>query len=118
MSNIPNQYHVYIKKPKKYNEAFFTASCKNVNDAGKILSPNTFRVYLWFLQNCSDYHFDLYAKQVMKDLEISQSSYERAIRELKKENFLIYSRTLGCNYEYNFYETPQATVSTDKPSKT
>lgn len=42
----------------------------------------------------------------MADLEFSRSSYERAIRELKKEKFLVYVKTIGINYQYNFYECP------------
>lgn len=107
---VANQYHVYIKKPATYSETFFTASVQNVNQAGKVLSPNSFRVYLWFLQNQSGYHFDLYAKKVMADLEISQSSYDRAIRELKKEGYLVYKEKKNCNYIYEFYDSPQTSI--------
>lgn len=102
MSNIANQFQISIKKE---NSNFFS-NYKAINYAGKVLSPNSFKLYLWFLQYHHNYNFDLFPKKAMADLEFSRSSYERAIRELKKEKFLVYVKTIGINYQYNFYEYP------------
>lgn len=106
MSKIPNQFHIYIKKPKKYDSAFYTGNCENTNEAYRTLTKSGFGLYMWFLQNQSDYDFYLFSVKAQKDLGFSARTYDSAIKELKDKKYLVCQGMEGFHPVYYFYDTP------------
>lgn len=105
--SVANQYKVIIKKPPTYKDNFYVGNCKNTNEAYKRLTKSGFGLYMWFLQNQSGYQFDLYSVKVEKDLGMSSRTYDRAISDLKENNYLIYKEKINNRLIYEFYDTPQ-----------
>ena len=106
VSNIPNQYHLYIKKPEKYDTAFYIGNRENTNEAFRVLSKSGFGLYMWLLENQANYDFDLFSTKVQKDLGFCARTYDNAVAELKKNNYLVYQGKEGVNLIYYFYDKP------------
>lgn len=108
MGNIANQYRIVIRKPEHYGDAFFVANRANTNEAFKNLTKSGFGLYIWFLQNKSNYSFDLYSVKVQKDIGISARTYDNAVRELKEKKYLVYQgKDAQGRLTYYFYDAPQ-----------
>ena len=87
MGKIPNQYHLYIKKPEKYTTPFYVGNCENTNEAFRKLTKSGFGLYMWFLQNQANYDFELFSVKVQKDLGFCAKTYDNAIADLKKNGY-------------------------------
>ena len=57
--------------------------------AHKDLSPSGFALYLYFAENANNWHEVLFKVKVMEELEISEATYKRAIKDLKEHKYLI-----------------------------
>lgn len=106
MGKIPNQYHLYIKKPEKYTTPFYVGNCENTNEAFRKLTKSGFGLYMWFLQNQANYDFELFSVKVQKDLGFCAKTYDNAIADLKKNGYLVYQDKEGFNLIYYFYDRP------------
>lgn len=106
MINNPNQFQVITGKSPSYaNGVLFSKYDIAANRyARKILSAGGYKVYQYFVDNQANYIFMLCPAHVQEICDISKSTYERAIRELRDKEFLVYKT--GKGKQLIFYEWP------------
>lgn len=101
----PNQKVIEVKKEKSNKEnkyAIFNMTA--LKYAMKVLSPNAFVLWSYINKNQNGYVFALSPKDALDWGIGSKSSYDRAVKELEKEKFLV---KINDDQYYNFYEIPE-----------
>ena len=106
---VPNQLRVAIQKPTRYDpskELFFSASQPALYQAMCDLSHSGLKLYLYFTTQKPSYKLELSCAAVKDKTGLSDSSYHRAVNELKDKGYLV--RLKPDTFEYVFYESPVA----------
>lgn len=99
---VPNQK---VVKVKHYlcdgTHLYAMCNLKSNKKALQELSPNTYKLYMYFSLNQDDYTFALSCQAVCNATGMSDSTYKKAVRELVDKGYLVKSKTKGL---YIFYE--------------
>lgn len=101
MFTYPNQKILHINKPA-YTENFLTIGIDEWAKASKLLSPNTFKLYLYASGNKDSFDLALSRQAVMNLLGISKDSYIRGVKELLDKGYLVPKQ----GNIYDFYTSP------------
>lgn len=88
MTTYPNQKIIHIQK-KKVVKDFLQIGNSEWKKAYKDLKASTFGLYLYLASNADGYDLALSQKAIEEDIGISESSYKRAVKELKEKNYLV-----------------------------
>lgn len=100
---VPNQRVVETMKAEcngRCKENYFTeCNLNSLRKALKELSPNAFKLYMYFAKNQDGYTFALSRADVMNATNISASTYTRAINEMMEKGYLVQSK--GRFYEFH-----------------
>lgn len=104
----PNQKVAVIKK-EKLTENYLSIHNPTWQAAFRDLTGATFGVYLQLMANADEFPFAIGSKQGIKQLGISERTFQKAINILIEKGYLV---QVGGNV-YEAYETPQL-----KPEKT
>lgn len=105
MVRYPNQKVIEVRKQNSNKENKYAIfNMKALKYAMKTLSPNAFVLWSYINKNQNGYEFALSPIDALDWGIGSKSSYDRAVKELEKEKFLV--KINDDNY-YNFYELPQ-----------
>lgn len=103
MTTYPNQKLVTVHK-KQYTQDFMQVAKAEWMPAFADLKRGTFGVYLYMCGNMNNYRFGLSSVALQNALGISDSTYRRAIKELKEKGYLVHSAN---GKSWDFYPTPQ-----------
>lgn len=99
---VPNQKVVKVKHDLRDKAHLYTmCNLKSNKKALQELSPNTYKLYMYFSLNQDDYTFALSCQAVCNATGMSDSTYKKAVRELIDKEYLVKSKTKGL---YIFYE--------------
>lgn len=93
MHDICNENHIYTQCNVKSNKR-----------AIKELSPNAYKLYMYFALNHHEYTFALSSVDVQNTTGMSDTTYKKCVRELIEKEYLVKSKTKGL---YIFYEGTQ-----------
>lgn len=76
---------------------------EDIFSAYKKLTKSGFGLYIWLLEkNLTAKTLFLSSKEVEKDLGFCPKTYDNAISDLKKNNYLIFVKKINKNFEYIF----------------
>jgi len=114
MSSVANQSIVTIHKPR-YKENFLQVAIDEWEEAFIKLPRISFGLYLYLCGNQDGFPLALSSADVQKRLNISDSSYRRAVEDLKVSGYLIERN--GNPRTLDFYTTPQPTTYVKKDRK-
>ena len=114
-NSFPNQRHTTIHKPQ-YKENFLQVSIDEWQQAFiKLPAKSSFGLYLYLCGNQDSFNLWLSSADVQHALDISDSSYRRAVEDLLGEGYLIMRN--GNPHTLDFYTTPQPTTYVKKERK-
>ena len=111
MLKYNNQKAIVVNKEnsnKKNKYAIFNMI--SLKTAMKELSPNAFVLWAYMNKNQNGYQFALSPKDALEWGVGSKSSYDRAVKELKKKKYLV--ETNQKDY-YIFYELPKCYIQSE-----
>ena len=104
-NTVPNQKVIKIQKEKidKDKGNFAMIDSDALQNAMIDLDGNTFKLWMYFSKNRDGHTFALSKVDAIKWGIGSKSSYDRAVRKLIEEGYLIKTSS----NHYDFYEVPQ-----------
>ena len=102
MKSYPNQRKVTIHKPK-YDGNFLQVSKAEWMAAYQHLNQGEFGLYLYLCGNQDNYEFYLSSAAVQQALQVSDSTYRRAVKSLKELGYLVEGKS---ERDLHFYPTP------------
>ena len=114
MTSFPNQSIVTIHKPQ-YKENFLQVAIQEWEESFIKLPRISFGLYLYLCGNQDGFPLALSSADVQNRLGISDSSYRRAVEDLKASGYLIERN--GNPRTLDFYTSPQPTTYVKKESK-
>ena len=114
MTSFPNQSIVTIHKPQ-YKENFLQVAIYEWEESFIKLPRISFGLYLYLCGNQDGFPLALSSADVQNRLGISDSSYRRAVEDLKASGYLIERN--GNPRTLDFYTSPQPTTYVKKESK-
>ena len=85
---VPNQKDIYVKKPKA-RKPFMYTDLRYMFKASRELGGGGFKLWCYLSSNQNNYNFGLSPTTVKKEMGISKSAYERAVKELIELGYLI-----------------------------
>lgn len=106
IGSYPNQSAVTVHKPV-YTGNFLQVGIDEWQQAFANLPRISFGLYLYLCGNMNEYNFWLSSAAVQKALNVSDSSYRRAIEDLLGAGYLKMRR--GNKRRLDFFTTPQPT---------
>lgn len=112
-----NQKTVKVIKELCNKENIYTAINLNaLNKAGKDLSGDAFKMWVYFSKNQNGYELELSSKHAEETFSLSKRRYDNSIQELIREGYLVDTNTdpNEVKNRWTFYEIPLDTKS-DKP---
>lgn len=87
---VPNQRIIYIKRnSENAKKNFFKIGHEALNKASMDLNGNTFKLYIYLANNSNGYRLELSSKHFIQWSGTSDSTYDRAFKELKEKGYLI-----------------------------
>ena len=86
--SVPNQKIVKIKKPK-YKENFLQIGKDEWLEAFDLMSPTTFKLYLYLSGNSDGFKLELSQVAVKNAIGISRASYDRGVKRLRELGYLV-----------------------------
>ena len=99
MTSFANQRKVTTHKPP-FDGHFLQVGKADWMTAYQVLRRGTFGLYLYLCGHQNNYAFYLSSADVQKQLGVSDSTYRRAIEELKEKGYI----TIGKNeHDFHFY---------------
>ena len=101
IATYPNQKIIHINKNPFVGD-YLSIDNDEWIEASKILSPNTFKVYLYLASNANGFDLILSRQAIMNRLDMSTDSYKRAIKELSTKKFVVEKQ----GNVYDFFTTP------------
>lgn len=117
MITYPNQKVVQVKSlPHNGKDKTQPYGCINIeasNRAARVLKPNAYRMYIRIVLNQDGHEFALSPKAMRKEIGISPTGYETAVKNLIDAGYLVQISN-GSN-KYFFYENPPEKVVTAIP---
>ena len=115
MSSFPNQSIVTIHKPQ-YKENFLQVSIDEWHEAfNKLPARISFAMYIYLCSNANGFPLALSPADFMKQLNVSKSSYDRAVDDLLAAGYLMMRNDKKNTMD--FYTSPQPTTYVKKESK-
>ena len=115
MSSVANQSIVTIHKPQ-YKENFLQVSIDEWHEAfNKLPARISFAMYIYLCSNANGFPLALSPADFMKQLNVSKSSYDRAVDDLLAAGYLMMRN--GKKNTMDFYTSPQPTTYVKKVSK-
>ena len=107
MSTVANQSIVTIHKPQ-YKENFLQVSIDEWQEAFiKLPARISFAMYIYLCSNANGFPLALSPADFMKQLNVSKSSYDRAVDDLLAAGYLMMRN--GKKNTMDFYTSPQPT---------
>jgi len=89
---VPNQKIIYIERSSdNAKKDFLKVSNTNLRIAMMNLSPNAFKLWIYFVDNADGYKMDLYPCDFQRVANVSYDTYRRCFDELVTVGFLIAS---------------------------
>lgn len=86
----PNQRVIYIKRESAdVRKDYFKIGHEQLNKASMDLNGNTFKLYIYLANNKDSYRLELSSKDFIQWSGTSDSTYDRAFKELKEKGYLI-----------------------------
>lgn len=108
-TTIPNQKTIIIERSSEsVKKDFLKVSNENLGLAMLNLSPNAFKLWIYFTDNANGYKLELYSIDFEKRANVSKSTYGRCFKELEEKGYLIKSQK-----EKNFYLFKEKSDSKD-----
>ena len=101
-----NQKTVTINKESTEFKRFASVHLQNLDDAMATLTPNTFKLWVYFAKNIDGYELVLYRSNVMRKCKFGASTYTKAMQELINLKYLIPTED---GKGYDFYDSPRET---------
>lgn len=88
--SAPNQRIIYIERVSdKVRSDFFKIGNEQLNQAASDLSGNAFKLYVYLCNNQNSWKLELSSKHFVAWSGTSDSTYDRAFKELKDKQYLI-----------------------------
>lgn len=85
----PNQRIIYIKRNSdKVKNNYFKIGHKQLEKAAKDLKASAFKLYIYLADNKDNYKLELSSKHFIMWSGTSDSTYDRAFKELKDKGYL------------------------------
>lgn len=92
MPSVPNQRKIVIERTTdKCIKDFLKVSNDNLYTAMYNLRGNTFKLWIYFVDNMNGYIMDLYPVDFCAKANVSDSTYRRSFEELENKGYLIKS---------------------------
>lgn len=85
--SVPNQRIIRIEKPS-YTSNFLQIGIEEWQNAARVLSPSSFKVYLYLASNANGYNLELSQKAVENAVGVKKTSYHDAINQLRDLGFI------------------------------
>ena len=86
----PNQRIIYIQRMSAdAKREFFKIGHQQLNKAVGDLSGNAFKLYIYLADNKDNYKLELSSKHFIEWSGTSNSTYDRAFKELKEKGYLL-----------------------------
>lgn len=86
----PNQRIIYIKRVSAdVRKEFFKMGHQQLTKAAADLNGNTFKLYIYLADNKDSYKLELSSKDFIQWSGTSDSTYDRAFKELKEKGYLL-----------------------------
>ena len=115
MYSFPNQSVITIHKPQ-YKENFLQVSIDEWQEAfARLPARISFAFYLYLCGNANGFPLALSSADFMKQLNVSKSSYDRAVDDLLAAGYLMMRNDKKNTMD--FYTSPQPTTYVKKVSK-
>ena len=105
--SYPNQSIVTIHKPQ-YKENFLQVSIEEWEEAFKTMPRISFALYLYLCGNQNGFPLALSPADFMKKMNVSKSSYDRAVDDLLAAGYLMMRNDKKNTMD--FYTSPQSTT--------
>ena len=86
---VANQLITISKKPRHYKENYLQISNDEWEKAFRELSSSAFGMWLWLIRHDGTFKNELSKVAFKKDLGLSDSTYERAWKELKDKGYAV-----------------------------
>lgn len=87
---VPNQRIIYIKRNSaEVRKEYFKIGHDQLNKAAHDLKPNAFKLYIYLADNKDNYKLELSSKHFLQWSGMSDSTYDKAFKELKDKEYLI-----------------------------
>ena len=87
---VPNQRIIYIMRNSEgARQNFFKIGHKQLDKAVSDLNANTFKLYVYLANNKDNYRLELSSKHFILWSGTSDSTYDRAFKELIEKGYLI-----------------------------
>jgi len=87
MQTFPNQKVIHIQK-KTYKKEFLQVGIEEWQKAARILTPSTFKLYLYLAGNKDGFDLALSLEAVREKLNIQKTAFHNAVNELIKVQYL------------------------------
>ena len=115
MSSVANQSIVTIHKPQ-YKENFLQVSIDEWHEAfNKLPARISFAMYIYLCSNANGFPLALSPADFMKQLNVSKSSYDRAVDDLLAAGYLMMRNDKKNTMDFS--TSPQPTTYVKKESK-
>ena len=87
---VPNQRIIYVMRDSENARSnYFKIGHKQLDKAVNDLSGNTFKLYIYLANNKDNYKLELSSKHFILWSGTSDSTYDRAFKELKEKGYLL-----------------------------
>ena len=87
---VPNQRIIYVMRDSENARSnYFKIGHKQLDKAVNDLNGNTFKLYIYLANNKDNYKLELSSKHFILWSGTSDSTYDRAFKELKEKGYLI-----------------------------
>ena len=88
--SVPNQRVIYIMRDSENARSnYFKIGHKQLDKAVNDLNANTFKLYIYLANNKDNYKLELSSKHFILWSGTSDSTYDRAFKELKEKGYLV-----------------------------
>lgn len=108
---VPNQLPIKIKRypilDGRYTsprDQFIKVNRWSMQYALRNLTPNGFKVWMWFVNHRADEEFPLMRQSIMNECGISKNTYLKCIRELRENDYIVDAKLHENFYGYIFIE--------------
>lgn len=88
--SVPNQRIIYIERVSdQARKEFFKVGHQQLRKAASDLGGNAFKLYIYLCDNKDGFKLELSSRDFIAWSGTSQSTYDRAFKELKEKKYLI-----------------------------
>lgn len=93
--SVPNQRYFTITG-MPIVPPFLQLSCRDIEVAAKVLSGNSFKLYIYLCQNVNGYRLEFSPQDIVDRFGISRAGIYNAIKELEEKQYLIDGKFYKC----------------------